>query len=155
MPLFHFRTQLSPAIHGCPQPTVRQLDKDLVGRCSNRPRHRGIFDIPQHHTNCEGHFHTGEEAKPTENHKNTLFYDNVKPYEINRRHQCLNHGLPWRTQQEDMDGTENNGDSTVTLLPPKNRWGCATKNLWWQRGVIPRTKMPSKTEEDETTQTNT
>jgi len=33
------------------------------------------FDIPQHHTNCEGHFHTGEEAKPTENHKNTLFYD--------------------------------------------------------------------------------
>ncbi len=33
------------------------------------------------------------------------------------------------TQQESRDGTEHNGDSAVTILPTKNRWGCARKNI--------------------------
>ncbi len=33
------------------------------------------------------------------------------------------------------------GDSAVTILPTKNRWGCARKNIWWQRWVNPQTKM--------------
>jgi len=103
-----------------------EYDKDLVGRCSNRPQHHGIFDIPQHHKNCEGPFHTREEAKPTIIKQTLCFMIGLK---LKKLRKTSKFDL-WTTKLHNKrhgNGTENNKDSTVKTLPPKNCWGCARK----------------------------